>query len=103
MSVMFFPIRKELSDFIFRILPFSGGDAPNTFIFLSLLPALSWLRDSSNVHEELEEIQNEAEAQKLVPKVSLREICTNPALRIPLVISVMVMIAQQLSGINAVS
>ncbi|MCL4158810.1 UNVERIFIED_CONTAM: hypothetical protein GTU68_032639, partial [Idotea baltica] len=63
--------------------------------------ALSWLRDSSNVHEELEEIQNEAEAQKLVPKVSVREIITNPALRIPLIISVMMMLAQQFSGINA--
>ncbi|RXG61169.1 Solute carrier family 2, facilitated glucose transporter member 1 [Armadillidium vulgare] len=63
--------------------------------------ALSWLRDSSNIHEELEEMQNEAEAQKLVPRVSLREILTNPALRIPLVIAMMMMIAQQLSGINA--
>ncbi|KAB7498174.1 Solute carrier family 2, facilitated glucose transporter member 4 [Armadillidium nasatum] len=46
-------------------------------------------------------MQNEAEAQKLVPRVSLREILTNPALRIPLVIAMMMMIAQQLSGINA--
>lgn len=67
-----------------------------------MLPALSWFRDSSAVHEELEEIQNEAEAQKLVPAVSLREITTNPALRIPLIISVMMMLAQQFSGINAV-
>lgn len=49
------------------------------------------------------EMRNEAEAAKLVPHVSLREITTNPTLRIPLVISMMMMIAQQLSGINAVS
>lgn len=48
-------------------------------------------------------MKNEAEAAKLVPHVSLREITTNPTLRIPLVISMMMMIAQQLSGINAVS
>ncbi|MPC90984.1 Glucose transporter type 1 [Portunus trituberculatus] len=48
------------------------------------------------------EMRNEAEASKLVPSVSLREITMNPTLRIPLVISVMMMVAQQLSGINAV-
>lgn len=64
--------------------------------------ALTWLRDSGNVEMELAEMRNEAEAAKLVPSVSLREITTNPTLRIPLVISMMMMIAQQLSGINAV-
>ncbi|XP_018019020.1 solute carrier family 2, facilitated glucose transporter member 1 isoform X2 [Hyalella azteca] len=64
--------------------------------------ALQWLRDSTNVHDEMEEMQSEAEAQKLVPTVSVREIITNPTLRIPLVISLMMMLAQQLSGINAV-
>lgn len=48
------------------------------------------------------EMRNEAEAGKLVPAVSLREIVMNPTLRIPLVISLMMMMAQQLSGINAV-
>lgn len=64
--------------------------------------ALTWLRDSSNVHDEMEEMRSEAEAAKLVPTVSLREILTNPTLKIPLLISVMMMLAQQLSGINAV-
>ncbi|XP_064080843.1 solute carrier family 2, facilitated glucose transporter member 1-like isoform X1 [Macrobrachium nipponense] len=64
--------------------------------------ALTWLRDSSNVQDEMGEMRNEAEAGKLVPSVSLREILTNPTLRIPLVISMMMMLAQQLSGINAV-
>ena len=48
-------------------------------------------------------MRNEAEAQKLVPAVSLREIFTNPCLRLPLGIAVMMMLAQQFSGINAVS
>lgn len=51
----------------------------------------------------MEEMRNEAEAQKLVPAVSVREIFTNPTLRIPLIIAVMMMLAQQFSGINAVS
>ena len=72
----------------------------NTTVILS---ALSWLRNTTNVHDDMEEMQNEAEAMKLVPAVSLREILTNPTLRIPLVISLMMMLAQQFSGINAVS
>ncbi|XP_068223773.1 solute carrier family 2, facilitated glucose transporter member 1-like [Palaemon carinicauda] len=64
--------------------------------------ALTWLRDTSNVQDEMGEMRNEAEAAKLVPSVSLREILSNPTLRIPLVISLMMMMAQQLSGINAV-
>ncbi|XP_071518460.1 solute carrier family 2, facilitated glucose transporter member 1-like isoform X3 [Panulirus ornatus] len=64
--------------------------------------ALTWLRDTTNVQEEMGEMRNEAEASKLVPSVSMREIVTNPTLRIPLVISMMMMMAQQLSGINAV-
>lgn len=64
--------------------------------------ALTWLRDSTNVQDEMGEMRNEAEAGKLVPSVSLREIVSNPTLRIPLVISMMMMLAQQFSGINAV-
>lgn len=44
----------------------------------------------------------EFESMKLIPKVTLRELFVNPALRIPLFISIMIMFAQQLSGINAV-
>lgn len=48
-------------------------------------------------------MRSEYEALKLVPKVSLRELISNNALRIPLIISLTMMLAQQLSGINAVS
>jgi len=50
----------------------------------------------------MEEMRAEYESVKLVPKVTLRELFVNPALRIPLFISIMIMFAQQLSGINAV-
>ncbi|KAK4324988.1 hypothetical protein Pmani_004411, partial [Petrolisthes manimaculis] len=64
--------------------------------------ALTWLRNTNNVQDEMAEMRNEAEAAKLVPSVSVREIICNPTLRIPLIISLMMMLAQQLSGINAV-
>lgn len=71
------------------------------FSFL-LPPALSWLRGTLEVHEEMEEMRTEYESVKLIPKVTVRELFVNPALRIPLFISIMIMFAQQLSGINAV-
>lgn len=64
--------------------------------------ALSWFRDSLAVHEEMDVMRAEYDALKLIPKVTVRELITNSALRIPLIISLTVMIAQQLSGINAV-
>ncbi|KAJ8984065.1 hypothetical protein NQ317_006563 [Molorchus minor] len=64
--------------------------------------ALSWFRGTLAVHDEMDVMRSEAEAMKLLPKVTLRELITNSALRIPLIISLTVMCAQQLSGINAV-
>jgi hypothetical protein len=55
------------------------------------------------VIDEMEEIRNEYESMKLVPTVTLREMVTNPSLKFPLIISMMMMLAQQLSGINCVS
>ncbi|XP_065339001.1 solute carrier family 2, facilitated glucose transporter member 1-like isoform X2 [Cloeon dipterum] len=63
---------------------------------------LTWLRGTIEVHDEMEEMRSEYEASKLVPKVTMKELFVNSALRSPLIICVMVMIAQQLSGINAV-
>ncbi|RLU19629.1 hypothetical protein DMN91_008186 [Ooceraea biroi] len=63
---------------------------------------LSWLRGTIEVHDEMEEMRTEYESMKLIPKVTVRELFINPALRIPLFISIMIMFAQQLSGINAV-
>ncbi|KOX67160.1 Solute carrier family 2, facilitated glucose transporter member 1 [Melipona quadrifasciata] len=64
--------------------------------------ALAWLRGTIEVHDEMEEMRAEYESVKLVPKVTLKELFVNPTLRIPLIIAIMVMFAQQLSGINAV-
>ncbi|XP_076320382.1 solute carrier family 2, facilitated glucose transporter member 1-like isoform X1 [Tachypleus tridentatus] len=64
--------------------------------------ALTWLRGTPEVHDEMEEMKTEYEASKLIPKVTLREMWTNPWLRTPLLISIIVMLSQQLSGINAV-
>jgi len=64
--------------------------------------ALNWLRGTLEVHDEMDEMRAEYEAMKLVPKTTLKEMLTNPALRAPLIIAVMMMLAQQLSGINAV-
>ena len=49
----------------------------------------------------MEEMRSEAEQMKQVPKVTLREMWTNPVLRQPLIITMVVMLSQQLSGINA--
>ena len=65
--------------------------------------ALTWLRETIEVHDEMDEMRNEYEAMKLVPKTTLKEMVLNSSLRSPLIIAVMMMIAQQLSGINAVS
>ncbi|XP_021914514.1 solute carrier family 2, facilitated glucose transporter member 1-like isoform X7 [Zootermopsis nevadensis] len=64
--------------------------------------ALTWLRGTIEVHDEMDDMRNEYEAMKLVPKVTIKEMFVNATLRIPLMIAMMVMVAQQLSGINAV-
>lgn len=69
----------------------------------TLTLALMWLRNSSEVHDEMEEMRSEYETMKVVPRVTFKELFTNNVLRIPLIISIVVMIGQQFSGINAVS
>ena len=65
--------------------------------------ALTWLRGRIDVHAEMDEMRAEQEKMKLTPHVSFKEMFTNGALRSPLIIALMMMLAQQLSGINAVS
>lgn len=64
---------------------------------------LQWLRGTIEVHDEMDEMRAENEAMKMIPRVTLKEMLSNPMLKIPLGISVMIMLSQQLSGINAVS
>merc|ERR1712179_761367 len=63
--------------------------------------ALTWLRGRVDVHSEMEDMRAEQEKMKLTPHVSFMEMFTNGALRSPLFIALMMMLAQQLSGINA--
>ena len=65
--------------------------------------ALTWLRGRVDVHSEMEDMRAEQEKMKLTPHVSFMEMFTNSSLRSPLIIALMMMLAQQLSGINAVS
>jgi len=64
--------------------------------------ALTWLRGTIEVHDELDDMRAEYEAMKLVSSVTLKDMFCSAALRSPLIISCMMMLAQQLSGINAV-
>ena len=64
--------------------------------------SLAWLRGTIEVHEEMENMRAEYESIKVVPRVTFKEMFVNPTLRIPLIIAVMIMLAQQFSGINAV-
>jgi SP family facilitated glucose transporter-like MFS transporter 1 len=64
--------------------------------------ALTWLRGTIEVHDELDEMRAEYEAMKLVPRVTLSEMFTSAAMRMPLIIACVIMLAQQFSGINAV-
>lgn len=64
--------------------------------------ALSWFRETLEVHDEMDELRAEGEISKNSPNVTFRDMLTNPCLRTPLIISVVVMLSQQLSGINAV-
>lgn len=63
--------------------------------------ALTWLRGSLEVHDEMDEMRAEYEQMKMVPKVTIYEMIHNIGLRSPLIISMMMMLSQQLSGINA--
>ncbi|XKL59707.1 hypothetical protein PGB90_000723 [Kerria lacca] len=68
----------------------------------SAIEALHWLRCTSDVQSELDLIKSESDAQKSAGKITLSQMLTNPMLRIPMIISIVIMLAQQLSGINAV-
>jgi len=64
--------------------------------------ALTWLRGTIEIHDEMDEMRGEYESLKSEPTVTLGDMLSNPALRSPLIISVVIMLSQQLSGINAV-
>merc|ERR1712088_889590 len=49
----------------------------------------------------MDEMRAESETIKSLPKVTFKNMLMDPALRSPLIIAMMMMLAQQLSGINA--
>jgi len=65
------------------------------------ISALTWLRGRVDVHSEIEEYKSEREASKGVRKVTLLEMVRTSHLLKPLIVAMMMMLAQQLSGINA--
>ncbi|XP_045161537.2 solute carrier family 2, facilitated glucose transporter member 5-like isoform X2 [Mercenaria mercenaria] len=59
------------------------------------------LRGYSDVEDELEEMRVEARKASTVESFSLKKLLTTPELKLPIIIAVVVQIAQQWSGINA--
>lgn len=68
-----------------------------------LMLALRRLRASNNVEEDIEEMRAEQRAQQSEAMISMTELICSPTLRSPLIISIVMQLSQQLSGINAVS
>ena len=64
--------------------------------------ALKWLRQTEDVSKELERYAEEAKDIGKSPKAAFRILLKDPAFRKPLWIAAMMMLAQQLTGINAV-
>ncbi|XP_014664491.1 PREDICTED: solute carrier family 2, facilitated glucose transporter member 1-like [Priapulus caudatus] len=64
--------------------------------------ALITLRNSSEVYEEMDEMKSENQKLLSEPKVAFKDLFVVRALRMPLLITVIMMLSQQLSGINAV-
>lgn len=71
-------------------------------IFDACFVALVRLRKSGDVSDEMDEMRIENEKLKGEPKVTIRDLFTNPFLRKCTMIAIMLMVMQQFSGINAV-
>jgi len=103
-------LNHELSDadkeiFNFDLANLKWADFIDDYVkgtreFIFKEEALQWLRGTIEVHDEMDEMKQEQESMKLVPKVTLKEMLVNSSLRKPLIIAMMMMLAQQLSGIN---
>lgn len=65
--------------------------------------ALKRLRGREDVKAELNEMMDEARAEKDIKRVSMIKLFSTRALLLPTIISIVLHLSQQLSGINAVS
>ena len=72
------------------------------FIFFFTL-ALRKLRGIFDISDEIEEMRMEAKKAMSKKAFTLKELLTSPELKRPLIIAVVCQVAQQWSGINAVS
>ncbi|KAL3862010.1 hypothetical protein ACJMK2_008015 [Sinanodonta woodiana] len=64
--------------------------------------ALQWLRKSVDVSDEIDEMASEKLAQSKLKKFSFGDLLRDPSLRAPLIISLVMQLSNQFSGINAV-
>lgn len=64
--------------------------------------ALKWLRQTDDVNAEMEAIKSEIEAINRAAKTTCKDLLVKSHLRKPLIISIVMMLSQQFSGINAV-
>ncbi|XP_051576929.1 solute carrier family 2, facilitated glucose transporter member 3-like [Myxocyprinus asiaticus] len=60
------------------------------------------LRGHSDVEDDIREMKEEATKMAMEKKVSIPELFRNPAYRQPIIVSIILQLSQQLSGINAV-
>lgn len=64
--------------------------------------ALIKLRGTTNVNQEIEDMINEANLEKNIKKFNVFQLFTTKTLLVPTIISIVLHLSQQLSGINAV-
>lgn len=66
-------------------------------------PALTKLRGTEEVSEDMQEMKDESQQMMREKKVTILELFRSPLYRQPILVAVMLQLSQQLSGINAVS
>ena len=76
-----------------RVIIYNGG----------FFPALQKLRGYHDVNDEIEEMRIEARKASSVQTFTLKQLLTTPELKLPIIIACVSQVAQQWSGINAVS
>ena len=70
---------------------------------LAARKSLIWLRRTENVGHEMQQMMVEQEIMKQNPPATLKKIFTKKAYQMPTIIAIVMMLAQQLTGIGAVT
>lgn len=83
-------------------LPLLCTPGKSNFSLLSSHTALQRLRGWDNVDDEIEEMCREDQSEKQEGRLSVMNLCTFQALRWQLISIIVMMMGQQLSGINGV-